>query len=649
MHIFQKFGIVSLTMLLSLQLGAYAAELADPEIGAGRTSPGESTVQSAPVVIADNDEGNDPEKPVATSSTITAGITTQSPPLRKASITQDKITLDGATVRPAGYNLNDENYFKLRDIAYLMNGKKAQFDVGWDNETSSITMTSGRSYQKVGGEMGGVSAKPTIKETNARVLVDDKAVSMTAYNINGNNYFRLRDIASKIGFEVDYVNHVVTLTSGDSKQYTVTYNMNGHGSQIGAGTVEEGGKLTAPTAPTASGYVFIGWYTDAGGTNAYDFTSKVDSNLTLYAKWAKSHTVSFNMNGHGAQVADKTGIAAGGKLTAPPAPSATGYVFQGWYTDAAGNKAWDFANDTISADMTLYAKWAVTYTVSFQMNGHGAQVAPQPGIVSGGRVSEPPKPSTSGYRFDGWYIDSACTIQWSFGVDTVTKDLTLYAKWTSTSDDGANTDNNTGSGGGTTTNPSTGAAVDGVMTVLLDAGHGGSDSGVVGNGLDENSVNLSVTQHLRDLLEQSGVKVVMLRDALDTTVKGQARINKVRELMGQYKFDLSISIHHNGGGAVGAEVYAQTAIQDPSGRSKALAELVAEEYKSIGQSIRGVKTNNLYMTRVPAEGGVPAILSEFCFLDNATDAAKIDTLAEQQAEAQAVHNATMRYFQTYTY
>ncbi len=649
MHIFQKFGILSLTALLSLQLGAHATELADPESGAGSAPVSESTVQSAPAVIADNDEGSDPEKPAATSSAVTVGITTQSPPLRKASVTQDKITLDGVTVRPAGYNLNDENYFKLRDIAYLMNGKKAQFDVGWDNDTSSITMMSGRSYQKVGGEMSSASAKPTIRETNARVLVDGKAVSMTAYNINGNNYFRLRDIASKIGFEVDYVNRVVTLTSGDSKQYTVTYNMNGHGSQIAAGTVEEGSKLSAPAAPTASGYVFVGWYTDAAGTKAYDFASKVNANLTLYAKWAKSHTVSFNMNGHGTQIPDKTGIAAGSKLTAPTAPSAAGFVFLGWYTDAAGNKAWDFANDTVSADVTLYAKWTVTYTVSFSMNGHGAQTPSQPGILSGGRASEPSKPSASGYRFDGWYIDSACTIQWSFGVDTVTNDLTLYAKWTSTSDDGANTDNNTGTGGGTTTNPSTGAAVDGVMTVLLDAGHGGSDPGEVGNGLDENSVNLTVAQHLRDLLEQSGVKVIMIRDDLSTTVKGQARIDRVRELMAQYRFDLSISVHHNGGGAVGAEVYVQTITQDPSGRSRALGELVIQEFKALGQSSRGVKTNNLYMTRVPAEGSVPAILSEFCFLDNVADAAKIDTLAEQQAEAQALYNATMRYFQQYTY
>lgn len=637
MHIFKKMGLVSLAALLSLQLGAHAIELEDPEGGAAVTPTGASTSQSAPAAIADNDESSDPEQGIA----VVVGITTKSPPLRKASVTQDKITLDGAAVRPAGYNLNDENYFKLRDIAYLMDGKKAQFDVGWDGATSSITMTTAQKYQKVGGEMGGASAKPTIKESNARILVDGRAVSMTAYNINGNNYFRLRDIAAQIGFEVDYINRVVTLTSGDMKQYTVTYNMNGRGSQIAASTVTEGGKLSAPTAPEVSGYVFDGWYTDASCTVAYDFTSKVSAHLTLYAKWATSHTISFNMNGHGAQVASKTGIAAGSRLTAPAVPSAAGYVFQGWYTDAEGTEIWDFASDTVRADMTLYAKWSVTYTVSFDMNGRGTQTAPQPGIPSGERVSEPSKPAASGYRFNGWYINSACTIAWSFGVDTVTTDITLYAKWTSLSDVGDTDD--------TATAPSPGAAVDGVMTVLLDAGHGGSDPGEVGNGLSESVINLAVTQHLRDLLEQAGVRVVMIRDDLETTVKGQARIDKVRELMQQYRFDLSISVHHNGGGGVGAEVYAQTAAQDPNGRSKALGGLVIEEFKALGQTSRGVKTDNLYMTRVPSEGAVPAILSEFCFLDNAADAAKIDTLEEQQAEARALYNATMRYFELYTY
>ena len=93
----------------------------------------------------------------------------------------------------------------------------------------------------------------------------------------------------------------------------------------------------------------------------------------------------------------------------------------------------------------------------------------------------------------------------------------------------------------------------------------------------------------------------------------------------------------------------QTDKQDPSGASRDLGNLIIEEYKKLGQTSRGVKTQNLYMVRVPSEFGVPGILSEFCFLDNASDAVKIDSDEEQRAEAQALYNAIIAYFETHEY
>lgn len=67
--------------------------------------------------------------------------------------------------------------------------------------------------------------------------------------------------------------------------FAVSFNMNGHGSQIDYQTVEKGEKATKPANPTASGWTFKGWYTDANCTKAYDFDTAVTSDLTLYAKW----------------------------------------------------------------------------------------------------------------------------------------------------------------------------------------------------------------------------------------------------------------------------------------------------------------------------------------------------------------------------
>ena len=67
--------------------------------------------------------------------------------------------------------------------------------------------------------------------------------------------------------------------------YTVTFDANGHGTAPGAQTILSGTKATEPTAPTATGYTFGGWYKEAGCTNAFDFNTAINANITLYAKW----------------------------------------------------------------------------------------------------------------------------------------------------------------------------------------------------------------------------------------------------------------------------------------------------------------------------------------------------------------------------
>ena len=69
--------------------------------------------------------------------------------------------------------------------------------------------------------------------------------------------------------------------------YTVTFDANGHGTAPSAQTVEHGKTATKPANPTASGWTFKGWYKEAACTNAYDFSTAVTGNITLYAKWAK--------------------------------------------------------------------------------------------------------------------------------------------------------------------------------------------------------------------------------------------------------------------------------------------------------------------------------------------------------------------------
>ena len=75
-----------------------------------------------------------------------------------------------------------------------------------------------------------------------------------------------------------------TFTRVKREAHTVTFDPNG-GSAVKAQSVPSGARASEPADPTKSGQVFAGWYTDAALTEAYDFNSTVESDLTLYAKW----------------------------------------------------------------------------------------------------------------------------------------------------------------------------------------------------------------------------------------------------------------------------------------------------------------------------------------------------------------------------
>ena len=137
--------------------------------------------------------------------------------------------------------------------------------------------------------------------------------------------------------------------------YTVTFNANG-GTAVKAQSVSSGAKASKPANPTKAGHVFKGWYSDKSLTKAYDFNSAVKSNLTLYAKWERevTHTVTFDPNG-GSAVEAQT-VRSGAKASRPADPAKSGFVFAGWYTDAALTEAYDF-DSAVKSDLTLYAKW----------------------------------------------------------------------------------------------------------------------------------------------------------------------------------------------------------------------------------------------------------------------------------------------------
>ena len=122
-----------------------------------------------------------------------------------ASPTSSTISVDGKNVVFDAYNINGNNYFKLRDLAYILASTGKQFEVIWDTETNSIILTSGKPYTIVGGEMTGKgTADKAVIATTAKVYLDGTEVNFMAYSIEGNNYFKLRDIGKALDFGVTW-------------------------------------------------------------------------------------------------------------------------------------------------------------------------------------------------------------------------------------------------------------------------------------------------------------------------------------------------------------------------------------------------------------------------------------------------------------
>jgi uncharacterized repeat protein (TIGR02543 family) len=216
--------------------------------------------------------------------------------------------------------------------------------------------------------------------------------------------------------------------------FHVTFDVNGGSSVIIAQEVKYNGLVARPADPTQSGYTFAGWWKDAGFTTRWNFpTDVVTDNVTLCAMWISdsvaSYVVTFSTGGGSA--VDPQTVEAGDTVVAPANPVKAGYTFEGWYSDEAFANRWYFSAGTVTAAMTLYAKWTKnspnTCTVTFNSKG-GSSVSAQE-VAYKGTVSYPSIPSKTGYTFEGWYSDSAYTVTWEFGVSRVACDTTLYAKW----------------------------------------------------------------------------------------------------------------------------------------------------------------------------------------------------------------------------
>ena len=138
-----------------------------------------------------------------------------------ATPTAATVQVNGQTIAFDAYNINGNNFFKLRDLAFVLSGSQVQFEVTWDQSANAIRMTSGKSYTPVGGEMAaGGKINQIATPTASKLLLNGNPLTLTAYNINGNNYFKLRDLGEIFNFSVEWDGNQKLIMIDTTKPYT---------------------------------------------------------------------------------------------------------------------------------------------------------------------------------------------------------------------------------------------------------------------------------------------------------------------------------------------------------------------------------------------------------------------------------------------
>jgi len=259
------------------------------------------------------------------------------------------------------------------------------------------------------------------------------------------------------GFDGDPWNFASqTVTTGPSltlharwvrQSYTVTFMADGGTPVPPIQTVLYDSLVSRPSPMTRAGWTFDGWYF---GNSLWNFdTDKVYSNMILSARWIENpviFTVTFVANS-GDPAPPPQSVPRGARATEPPPMLRPGFGFGGWYpTLGLTGDPWVFARETVTTNMTLYARWeTLTSTVSFVT---GSIENPDPAdqiiartildsdgfiIAQGGRVKEPPAMVRPGHIFGGWFPAGNFTgvlSPWNFADNLVhTETLILYARW----------------------------------------------------------------------------------------------------------------------------------------------------------------------------------------------------------------------------
>ena len=291
---------------------------------------------------------------------------------------------------------------------------------------------------------------------NARVL-GDQCSAIMSYSPAAESYeYRVR---VTIGTDITVTRHSDPFYM-NLKKFTLSFDMMNHGTQIDPVAVPEHMTAAAPSTPTESGWIFMGWYTEREALNRFSFSTPITADTTLYALWG--HQLSFDINIGMLPMVPSSDIQNGrpglqnvrhGGLAECPAyygsseNTYSGWHVDGWYTESSCVNRFNFAFP-VTQNMRLYAHWVYNGSqVTYNWNGsHGVYKYSASGKSS---LIDSDAPVTlrvpadeqvpnitperwyddpNDYAFTGWYTEPGCVNAFDFTAPHPA-DITLYAGW----------------------------------------------------------------------------------------------------------------------------------------------------------------------------------------------------------------------------
>jgi uncharacterized repeat protein (TIGR02543 family) len=222
--------------------------------------------------------------------------------------------------------------------------------------------------------------------------------------------------------------------------YTVTFDDQYATTHVNPGTIKvvypDTSVKMLPTVPAKTGHTFNGWFTSTSGTGTrFTASTRVYSNITVYAFWVPYFTLSYTGNGNtlGSSLIDTTKYLKGqtAKVLGKNTLQKDGFTFANWNTQYNAKGKFYAPDDTIIVNnsIQLHAAWKATIT----FDGQGATTGPSPASISMYHPdtllqSFPANPLKTGFTFAGWY--TAISGGTLFTASTkIAGNAIVYARW----------------------------------------------------------------------------------------------------------------------------------------------------------------------------------------------------------------------------